>query len=65
MNELTPIFTILGIAGGAHLGSYLLEESGNGGYVLWVKIGAYSACAVIALREWWDLVNYVMRMFGV
>ncbi|MCA0754888.1 hypothetical protein KP806_07485 [Paenibacillus sp. N4] len=65
MEVLAPVFKIAGIVIGGEVIGKLMEESGHGGKVVFVKIVSYASCAYIALHEWWDLVHYVMRSFGV
>lgn len=65
MNELQPLFAVLGVAGAAHLSNYVLEETGNGKLGVFVKIGAYCICAYITWETWWDTLRYVARKFGV
>jgi len=63
--NLTPLFQVLGIAGTAHLVCHVLDESGYGKFNMFVRIGAYSACAYIVYDLWMDAVNYVASMFRV
>lgn len=65
MGILGPAFQIAGIVIGSEVISKLMEENGQGGKVVFVKIVSYVSCAYVAFEAWWDLVHYVMRVFGV
>lgn len=62
---LGPVLQIAGIALGSELISKLMEETGHGGKVVFVKLISYVAGAYIALDYWWQGVRYVAHMFGV
>lgn len=65
MTELQPLFAVLGVAGVAHLSGHVLEQTGNGNLGIFVKIGAYCACAYIAWDTWWVTLRYVAGKFGI
>lgn len=65
MGILAPAFQIAGIVIGGEIIGKLMEENGQGGKVVFIKIISYASCAYIAFQAWWDLVHYIMRSFGV
>lgn len=65
MQNLTPLFEVLGIGIVSHYSGMILENMGQGGKAMYVKIGASVACAYVAFDTWWDGVREVARTFGV
>lgn len=65
MGVLAPAFQIAGIVIGSEIISKLMEEQGQGGKVVFIKIVTYASCAYIAFQSWWDLIHYTMSSFGV
>lgn len=53
---------IVGIAG--HAMERHLERSGRPGAVLYVKLGTYVVCGLIALVEWSHFFKYAAGLFG-
>lgn len=62
---MTTLLTVAGIAITSEIIARLMEEYGQGGKVVFIKIAAYIACGTIALDFWWDGVREVARAFGV
>ena len=65
MQDLSPVFEVLGIGVIAHFSGIILENIGHGGKTMYVKIGASISCAYVAFDAWWDGVWMVARTFGV
>lgn len=65
MLVLAPALKIAGIAIGSEIIGRLMEESGHGGKVVFIKIIAYVGCAYIALDFWWTGLRTIAHSFGV
>lgn len=64
-SQLGPIFQILGIGVATHFGGIILENMGQGGKVLYVKVAAYALCAWITFETWWGYMEKIAMIFGV
>lgn len=65
MEDLSPLFKILGIGVVSHFSGAALENLGHGGKVIYLKIAGYCVCAYVAFDTWFDALHKIAAMFGV
>lgn len=65
MVELGPLYQVLGVGVATHFGGIVLENMGQGGKVMYLKIAGYVVCAGIAFHTWWDYLRQIAAIFGV
>jgi len=65
MEVIVPAMKILGIAIAADLTGKALEERGQGGKVVFVKLLSHVACAYIVVDLLRDAFSYMVHVLGV
>jgi hypothetical protein len=62
---LAPILKVAGIAIGSEIIQKVMEENGQGGKVMFIRIIGYVGCGIIAFNYWWDGLRSIVAIFGV
>jgi hypothetical protein len=65
LGMMAPIITIAGIAIGSVVVEKIMEETGQGGKVVFVRVISWVAAGLYAIDYWWSGVRYVMQTFDV
>lgn len=65
MEVIVPAMKILGIAVATDVTGRFMEERGQGGKVVFVKVIAHVACAYIVMDLLRDAFSYMVHVLGV
>lgn len=65
MFTIVPFLQLAAVGVVAHAIEHKLERSGHGSRVLYVKLGTYVVCAVIALYQWRDAFRQIGYVFNI
>jgi hypothetical protein len=65
LTGMGSLIVVASVAVGSAVVEKVLEGTGRGHVVVFVKVASYAVCAAIALHVFWDCVQYVRQSFGV